>query len=353
MKRKIQCSIIILILVSLANPAFASEYTPLKSPNMRSGRVNEAGGIVAHYIGGQLEQGDTVIFTLPDDFFWTKAELNAEKPAAQAAMQTDAEWGTASLLKPSVMRYGTDYNYIIVPESYSGNTNGLFNGGTPTLEVTTLNDEEIMVKVIGTPGILDDSYMILYSNRVYAADGYNGEVSIDIDSPERALIPNTAKPSADKPASSPPQTVNSSPEKTVDDSKEIKSESPTLIKLRTGQKVMQIDGKDVPIEVAPYINNERMYAPLRVLAEALGIDKSAISWDTASQQIILKEENKEVKINLVNNTILINDRLSYTMDTPIEIQVSGYAMIPVRYMAMALDAAVTWNADEKSVLISK
>jgi len=67
---------------------------------------------------------------------------------------------------------------------------------------------------------------------------------------------------------------------------------------------------------------------------------------------MLKQENNILGINVKDNTITLNGRLAYVMDTAIEISESGYTMLPIRYVAQALGANISWNPGNNSILLT-
>ncbi|MEN6348764.1 MAG: copper amine oxidase N-terminal domain-containing protein, partial [Syntrophomonas sp.] len=301
-------------------------------------------------------------FRLPMGSFWTKANIDTDESTAMEALQSSAEWETATLIDSSTMRYGTDYNFILVPASYAGNNNGLFNNGNPSLEVSSYSKGEITVKVTGTPDTSQECYLMLYSNRVYIAEGITGDIAIDIDSPNNKALGTSISGGATPPIPQPEE--NTEPPKTIDNNKSneagntnnnnINDLKPQIsIELQIGQKVISINGSQKDMQIAPFISRGRAYIPVRVLAEAMGIKDDEIKWYKDAGQITLKQDDTTVGINLLNNTITKNGQLAYMMDTPIEVIQPGYTMVPVRYIVEALGAGVTWNGTSNSLIITK
>ncbi len=368
MKTKKFLSIILFALLFLfsSQPIPAAEYGVMKNTVVLPGTVNELGGIAGHYIAGQLQQGDILTFRLPLNSFWTKAPIDTDESTAMTCLQSSAEWGTATMLDAANMRYGTDYNYILVPEAHAGNPNGLFEAAIPTLEVTSLARGEVLVKVIALPDDSKDCYLYLYSNRVYIDDSIDGDVCIEIDSPSnqalKAVLPGGDIPTtftSDKSINnnqSPkePDQDNKAPEKvssgSSDADKEDTARAAVRIELRIGQKKAKVNGEEKEIMVAPYIKQGRTYLPIRFITEALGIDD--IRWEAESKMITIKQENKILGIDVRNNTISINEHLAYVMDTSIETSESGYTMVPIRYIVQALGAIVDWNDNNNSIILT-
>ena len=111
--------------------------------------------------------------------------------------------------------------------------------------------------------------------------------------------------------------------------------------------VMQIGNKNVSVgnnaitnDVAPVIRNNRTMVPVRVIAEALG---SKVSWNEATKEVTLLVDGKEIKM-IINKTMegydvaptIINDR----------------TFVPIRFVANALGANITWDDATRTVAIS-
>ena len=358
-------SIIIFLLTLLfsANPVFATEYDSLKNTVILPGTVNEIGAIVGHYQAGQLQQGDSFSFRLPMGSFWTKANIDTDESTAMTLLQTRSEWETATLLDASNMRYGTNYNYILVPAAYAGNMNGLFNGANPNLEVTSYSKGEVFIKVSDVIDAAQECYLILYSNSVYVTDNVNEDISIEINSPSNQAL-NASVPGGTIPASLKPEENNQpQPETDKPGNAEIiqvnpadsepGTKLPTKVEFEIGQKQISINGSVTELPVVPYISQGKTYVPVRFIAEALGIKPSDITWDVDLNQITLKQNNDTIGINPENNTITLNGHLAYVLDTPVEIAEPGYTMVPIRYIAQALGASIIWNGSDNSILITK
>lgn len=165
-----------------AGPAGAASYEALTVPAGRDNEVNELGAIFAQFTGGELQNGDSAIFRLPEGFIWTTAPLRSGETVASEAYQTTEQWNT-KIFEDDYVRYGTA-NYFMVPARFNGDENGLFKESTPVLQLTRLNDREVRVKVTADPVPFEDCYFYLYAKRVFVADGYNGNVTIDIDAPD-------------------------------------------------------------------------------------------------------------------------------------------------------------------------
>ncbi len=344
----------------LTSPVYGAEYGSLKSTVILPGYVNELGGISGHFIPGQLKQNDILMFRLPMGSFWTTANLDTDESTAIDSLQTSPEWSTNTLLDGYGMRYGTNYNHILIPAMYGGNSNGLYNSDSPKLEVSSLIKGEVIIKIISPLDDTQDCYLYLYSQRVYIADNVTGDVCLDIDSPSnlalKATIPGGSVPASieaqeytqpQKQSDQANKTQISNPDTTSTENKT----DPKNIKLRVGQNQIEINGAQKEITVAPYVKNNRVYVPIRVLAEALEINE--IIWEPELSLITLKLNDKTIQINKRNGDIIFNGQTKYAMDAPFETVEPGYTMLPARYIVQALGLSISWDPIDNVVLITE
>ena len=174
--------LIMLVMVTfLTGSAAAATYTPLTVPVGRDNEVNELGTIFAQFTGDTLQDKDSVIFSLPPGFIWTNADLRSDKEEAEESRQTTSDWNNATF-EADFARYGTS-NYFLVPREYNGHENGLFKESEPVLYLSRLNDRDVLMKIVSEPLPLKNCYFYLYAERVFVDDGFNGNVTIKIDTP--------------------------------------------------------------------------------------------------------------------------------------------------------------------------
>ncbi len=172
-------SVFMLTVVSPA--AGADNYQPLRAPVVGDGAVYESGLILARFTPGQLQRNDTVVFSLPEGFIWTTAATGSGQAAASAASQTTAEWNTVTAAT-YYARYGTA-NYIEIPQKYSGDDNGLYQGAVPVFNIARIDDNEIRVELIEEPVANQECFFYIYLNRIYVEDGYRGNFYLAADTP--------------------------------------------------------------------------------------------------------------------------------------------------------------------------
>ncbi|MBO8159553.1 stalk domain-containing protein [Thermosyntropha sp.] len=103
------------------------------------------------------------------------------------------------------------------------------------------------------------------------------------------------------------------------------------------------------MDVAPYIKDNRTFMPLRFAAYAAGVKDEDILWDQALNTALLKAEDKRVKVKLGSRILYVDDK-QVVMDVAPEIY-KNRLMLPVRWIAEALDAQVEWNQLEKKITV--
>ncbi len=100
----------------------------------------------------------------------------------------------------------------------------------------------------------------------------------------------------------------------------------------------------------PFIDhqNNRIYVPLRTIAENLG---ASVSWNQGSRLINIKQTAKTIEISLDSGVVMIN-RQAVAVDVP-TLFINGYTMVPLRFVSEALEAKVEWDANSHSIRINK
>ena len=118
--------------------------------------------------------------------------------------------------------------------------------------------------------------------------------------------------------------------------------------LTVGSVIASVDGKNTALPVAPYIKNDRLLAPVRAVADALGC---TVAWDAAAGTATLTGEEGVLALTTHSPVMRVNGK-PVEMDTAPEIVGSGTMMIPVRYIAEALRCKVAWEASTRAATIT-
>jgi len=117
-----------------------------------------------------------------------------------------------------------------------------------------------------------------------------------------------------------------------------------------GATTYTINGKEVTMDVAPYISNGRTYMPVRYIANAMGINDDNILWDANTQTVTLLGANKVVQLKIGSTTILVNGA-AIAMDVAPEIS-NGRTMLPARFVAQAFGYNVGWDEATQTVTLN-
>ncbi|MBQ2941734.1 MAG: alkaline phosphatase [Clostridia bacterium] len=119
--------------------------------------------------------------------------------------------------------------------------------------------------------------------------------------------------------------------------------------------VLTIDKKEASVfgeikvnDVAPLITNGRTMLPARFVTEALG---GTVSWDGEKREVIIEKEGLKLILTIDKDTAILNGE-EVKLDAPAFIE-NGRTYTPVRFIAEALGAKVSWNAETKEVTITK
>ena len=110
-----------------------------------------------------------------------------------------------------------------------------------------------------------------------------------------------------------------------------------------------VNGKLVQFpDQKPYIDaNSRTLVPMRAPMEAMGVK---VDWDAGKRQAILDNNNTKVVFTIDQKVYQVNGK-NKTMDTQ-AIIMSGRTCIPIRYAAEAFGATVSWDAANRTAVIT-
>ncbi len=262
-----------------ASTAVASEIEVFTQPVVKGDSVSSLGTVLIKVTGGALQNGDIGLFSLPEDFRFCNGDEST---------MTQGDW-VEQLSNDEVM-VGNAKNYVKIPRKYGGNENALYGQGN--LSVTQLDENEIMIKVNTTPAISEDSYILLYLGAIYIDEDV-GEIIMSMRAPSGSGFPF---PSTDKLGRSGGAKVKVNADTDQGDAQK-----------------NQADGdKTAPAE-----------KPVAEEVETIGIDNKIIKLAIGSLQATL------------NGSTVSLDAAPY-------INAGGFTMVPLRFIAEALDVRVEW-----------
>ncbi|MFY0543547.1 copper amine oxidase N-terminal domain-containing protein [Brevibacillus sp. H7] len=97
----------------------------------------------------------------------------------------------------------------------------------------------------------------------------------------------------------------------------------------------------------PVIRDQRTLVPIRPIAEGLGFD---VDWNTQTRTVTIVKGANSVKL-VVSQKIAKRNGETITLDVPAQI-INQRTMVPVRFIAEALNYDVNWEAATQTVLIT-
>lgn len=118
-----------------------------------------------------------------------------------------------------------------------------------------------------------------------------------------------------------------------------------------GQRYRVGDGL-YSMDVAPFLEEDRVFVPVRYLAYALGVPEEGVTWDARDGAVTLSTGGTRVRV-AVGSPLLEVDGRSIRMDVTPRLLPPGRVVLPARFVAEALGYEVAWDASARAVLIGR
>ncbi len=109
---------------------------------------------------------------------------------------------------------------------------------------------------------------------------------------------------------------------------------------------LNINGKDVLLDVPPVMVNDRVLIPVRVLFETVG---GNVEWFPDTQRVVIEFEDKKIILAIGRDTAFVSGE-EIPLDVPAQI-ISDRTLIPVRFVAENLGMDVDWDQETQTVLV--
>jgi len=109
---------------------------------------------------------------------------------------------------------------------------------------------------------------------------------------------------------------------------------------------VNVDGKNVQLDVQPVVQEGRTLVPIAAVAEQLGGDAG---FDSATKTVKIDTVDNEIKLTIGSKNASVNTE-SKTLDVAAQI-IDGRTMVPLRFVGEALGAEVNYDAQNKAVNI--
>lgn len=103
------------------------------------------------------------------------------------------------------------------------------------------------------------------------------------------------------------------------------------------------------MDVAPFIEAERTYLPIRYVAEALGVNRDNILWDEAKGQVTINKDDLSIQLTVGSNILKVNGKETI-MDVPVK-NVKNRTVLPLSFVSYALGAQVNWDETTQTITL--
>ncbi|MEC0092575.1 stalk domain-containing protein [Paenibacillus macquariensis] len=113
-----------------------------------------------------------------------------------------------------------------------------------------------------------------------------------------------------------------------------------------GQKSMTVNGTKKAMDVAPIVQNNSTYVPIRYVVDAFG---GSANWDAANQRITVLRGAKLLDLTVNKKEFILNGKRSSAIVAPIVKQ--SRTLVPLRLVSEQLGLKVTWNQVTKTITI--
>ncbi|MBI2874158.1 MAG: copper amine oxidase N-terminal domain-containing protein [Firmicutes bacterium] len=127
----------------------------------------------------------------------------------------------------------------------------------------------------------------------------------------------------------------------------------SIIRFKMGQRAYSVDGSSASMDVTPLIKDSRTFLPIRYVAEPLN---ATIGWDAGEGKITVSLGDRLVELWLGKGFARVGG-----LERPIDaanqaiaplVVPPGRTMLPLRFVAEALDCKVDWNAAVQEITVS-
>lgn len=108
------------------------------------------------------------------------------------------------------------------------------------------------------------------------------------------------------------------------------------------------------VDVNPQIINDRTMVPFRKIFNSLGVTDENITWTADTRTVNAKKDNVEIELQIDNNVakkIVSGEVTNITLDSAPVIR-DGRTLVPVRFIAESMDRKVSWDAENRVVVIA-
>lgn len=121
------------------------------------------------------------------------------------------------------------------------------------------------------------------------------------------------------------------------------------IDLHVGDEIrVFVDGERLDFEVAPTIEDGSTLVPVAAIFNELG---ASVGWDQETRKVTAKRGDTVIELVIDSDEAKVNDE-AVLLDVPARI-ISGRTFVPLRFVSRALDAAVAWDGETRTINITR
>jgi hypothetical protein len=122
---------------------------------------------------------------------------------------------------------------------------------------------------------------------------------------------------------------------------------------KLNSKTYTVDGKELEMDAAPLVGWDRAYLPVRFAANALNVTDSNIIWDDKTSTFTIFKGDRVITGKVGDKFLTVNG-VKVPMEVPVwrnKVQTNNRVMVPIRYLANALNANIEWNKETSEITI--
>lgn len=123
--------------------------------------------------------------------------------------------------------------------------------------------------------------------------------------------------------------------------------SKVLFSLGTKNISLEMNGNELVSDTAPKLISGRVLVPVRAILEEMG---AFLDWVPATKQVIITKDDTTIEMTIDSEIVTLNGE-KYSLDVPACL-INSRTYIPVRFIAESFGADVTWDGDNKIVVIT-
>lgn len=120
------------------------------------------------------------------------------------------------------------------------------------------------------------------------------------------------------------------------------------VELQINNSVMKINSEEKTIDAPPVIINGRTLVPVRAIVEALD---GSVDWDAETKTATLVSGDNKIELTIDSKTAVLNGE-EKTLDTA-PVIIDSRTMLPIRFIAEGFGYKTDWDAETKTVYVSK